>query len=84
MDCIAAKIAQEIGVLFDDDHIDSGAGEQKPEHHPGGAAANDAAPAAQRSRKLISRRRGGDHGLFQFGLDVRERALHRYCASILR
>ena len=43
MDGIAAKIAKEVGVLFQHDDIDAGAREQKAEHHPGRSAAGDAA-----------------------------------------
>ena len=40
---VAAEIAQEVGVLFQHDHIDAGAREQEAEHHPGRPAADDAA-----------------------------------------
>ena len=42
MDRVAAEVAQEIGVLFQHDDVDAGAGQQKPEHHPGRTAADDA------------------------------------------
>ena len=29
MDCVAAKVAQKIRVLFEDDHVDTGTGEQQ-------------------------------------------------------
>ena len=45
MDRVAAKIAQKIRMLFENDRIDAGAGKEKPEHHPGGSAADDAAAA---------------------------------------
>jgi hypothetical protein len=43
MNRIAAKIAQEIGVLFKNDHGNAGAGEQITQHHACGATARDAA-----------------------------------------
>jgi hypothetical protein len=43
MHCVAAEIAQEIGVLLTDDNIDAGAGEEITEHHTGGTAARDRA-----------------------------------------
>jgi hypothetical protein len=45
---IAAKIAQEVGVLLEHDGVDARAREEQPEHHPGGTAAGDAATGAQR------------------------------------
>ena len=39
---VAAKIAKEVGVLFEHDGIDAGAPEQVAEHHAGGSAADDA------------------------------------------
>ena len=43
MDGIAAKVAEEIFVLFKDGDGDAGAGEEEAEHHAGGATADDAA-----------------------------------------
>ena len=43
MNRVAAKIAEEIGVLLQHRHMNAGAREQKPEHHPGRAAAGYAA-----------------------------------------
>jgi hypothetical protein len=44
MDCVAAEIAIEIRVLFQNHDFDTGAPQQEACHHPGGAAAdNDAA-----------------------------------------
>ena len=40
---VAAKIAEEIRVLFQHHDIDPGAPEQIAEHHAGGPAADDAA-----------------------------------------
>ncbi len=45
MDRVAAKIAEEIGVLFEHQHIGACAGEDEAEHHAGGPSARDAAPA---------------------------------------
>ena len=39
---VAAKIAEEVGVLFQHHDIDAGAAEQIAEHHSGGPAADDA------------------------------------------
>src|SRR5262249_20272619 len=52
MDRVAAKITEKIVVPFEDERINSGAGEQKPEHHSGGPAANDAAAAGNHLRSL--------------------------------
>jgi hypothetical protein len=41
MNSVAAKIAIEIGVLFQHDDIDAGARQQKACHHSGGSAANN-------------------------------------------
>ena len=43
MDGVAAEVAEEVGVFFEDDDVDAGAGEEEAEHHAGGAAADDAA-----------------------------------------
>ena len=40
---VAAKIAEEIGMLFQHHDIDPGAPEQISQHHAGGPAADDAA-----------------------------------------
>src|SRR5215472_8617361 len=47
VDGVAAKIAEEIGVLLEDDDIQSCAGEQVAEHHAGRAAAHDTASGAE-------------------------------------
>ena len=47
MDGVAAEVAQEIGVLFQHDHIDPGAREQEAEHHPARAAADNATPGGE-------------------------------------
>src|SRR5258705_5726808 len=43
VDCVAAKVAQEVGVLFENNNVDAGAREKKSQHHPGGSTASDAA-----------------------------------------
>ena len=43
MNSIAAKVAQEIAVLFQHQHLDAGARQQIPQHHAGRTAAGDAA-----------------------------------------
>ena len=43
MDRVAAEIAEEIGVFFQQSNFNTGARQQKPQHHSGGAAAGDAA-----------------------------------------
>src|SRR3984957_16881199 len=40
---IAAKVAVEIGVSLDDEHLDAGAGQEVAEHEPGRPAADNAA-----------------------------------------
>ena len=40
---IAAKVAQEVGMLFQHHDVDAGASQEKAEHHPGRSAADDAA-----------------------------------------
>ena len=41
MDGVAAKVAEEIGVLLQHEHIDAGAGEQESAHHAGRPSAGD-------------------------------------------
>src|SRR6266853_1366419 len=48
LDCVAAEVAQEITVLFEHEHRDPGARQQKTEHDPGRAAAGDAAGDSMR------------------------------------
>ena len=48
VDRVAAKVAQEVGVFLEHDHVDTGPREQVAEHHPGGPATGDAAARAQR------------------------------------
>jgi hypothetical protein len=53
---IAAKIAEKIRMLFQDDDAHSGAREEKAEHHSGRSAADDATLSGDRSARhdLIS------------------------------
>ena len=53
MDRVAAKIAQEVGVLFEHKDVDPRAGEQKPQHHAGGATAGDAAARFHACQLLV-------------------------------
>jgi hypothetical protein len=43
VDSVSAEVTEEIGVFFEDEDFDAGAGEEEPEHHAGGAAADYAA-----------------------------------------
>ena len=43
MDRVAAEIAQKVGVLFEHQDRNAGAGQQQPEHHSGGSTSGDAA-----------------------------------------
>jgi hypothetical protein len=43
VDRVAAEVAEEVGVLFQHDDIDTRARQQQAEHHAGRPAANDAA-----------------------------------------
>src|SRR5262245_13023572 len=43
MNSVAAKIAEEIAMLFEDDCVDACAGEEEPEHHTGGSSSGNAA-----------------------------------------
>ena len=47
MDRVAAKVAEEIGVLFQNHDLDAGARQEVAEHHPAWAAAHDAATRGQ-------------------------------------
>src|SRR5580658_5097374 len=46
MNGIAAKVAEEIGPSFDDDHVDTGAGEQESKHHSRGSASGNTAASS--------------------------------------
>ena len=48
MDRVAAKVAQEIGVLLEHHDVDAGARQQKSQHHPRRPAAGDAATCGNR------------------------------------
>jgi hypothetical protein len=48
MDGVAAEVAEEVFVFFEDSDIDSGAGEEEAEHDSGWASADDAACGIQR------------------------------------
>ena len=50
VDGVALEVAQEVGVLLQDDDVDAGPGQQHAEHHPGRAAAGDAAGDLHRRR----------------------------------
>ena len=50
MDGVAAKVAQEIGVLLQHHDVDAGAGQQEAEHHAGRTAAGDGAGRGYRLR----------------------------------
>jgi hypothetical protein len=52
MDGVAAEIAQEIGVFFQDNHLHAGAREKETKHHSGRAAANDDATRLQFFRRF--------------------------------
>jgi hypothetical protein len=43
MNRVAAKVAEEVGMLFKHDDFNSGARQKEPEHHAGRTAAGDAA-----------------------------------------
>jgi hypothetical protein len=43
MNCVAAEVAEEIGVLLQHENPNPRARQQEPKHHPSGAAAGDAA-----------------------------------------
>ena len=47
MDRVAAEVAQEVRVLFENQDFDSRPRQEVSEHHPGGAAASDTTAALQ-------------------------------------
>ena len=55
MDRVAAKIAQEVGMLLEHRDVDAGAREQKAEHHAGRPAVDDAAAHVGRGHTPMSR-----------------------------
>src|SRR5579863_8501908 len=42
MNRVATEVTQEVAMLFEHDHLDAGAREQKSQHHAGRAASHDA------------------------------------------
>jgi hypothetical protein len=54
MNGVAAKIAKEIGILFENDDVDASAGEQESEHHSRGSAAGNAAAGCERFRHALT------------------------------
>ena len=52
---VAAKIAEEVGMLLEHHDVDAGASEQVTEHHAGRPAADDAATCFHRSLPRIDR-----------------------------
>ena len=50
VDGVAAEVAEEVLVLFEDGDVDALAGEEEAEHHAGGTSANDAARGLGGSR----------------------------------
>ena len=53
VDGVAAEVAEEVFVFFEDSDVDALAGEEETEHHAGGTSANDAARGLS----------GGSHGM---------------------
>ncbi len=47
---VAAEVAEEVYVFFEDGDFDAGTGEEEAEHDSGGAAADDAAGGVDRLR----------------------------------
>src|SRR2546423_14414394 len=52
MNCIAAKITQEVSVLLEDDYRNSGTRQQKPEHHSSRPTTDDATTGFDHARWL--------------------------------
>ena len=52
---VAAEVAQEIGMLLQDDNLDSGACEQKSKHHAGWTPARDTTTDPELLCQLASR-----------------------------
>ena len=69
MHSIAAEIAQEIGVLFDNDDSNASARQQEAKHHPGGSTAGNAALCFDRG-----------HGTLCADL-IRTAAVARFCVG---
>src|SRR5215475_5194101 len=53
MDGVATKIAEEVRVLFEHDHLNACAGEQKSKHHSCRAAADNTTGSSDLLRALI-------------------------------
>src|SRR5258705_942 len=67
MDGVAAEIAEEIGVLFQDNHFNAGAGEKKTKHHAGRSTAGDQATnGCARHLSILARLRGFGHSFRTF------------------
>ena len=71
VDRVAAEVAQEVGVLLEDDDLDTGAREEQAEHHAGRAPAGDAAGGrdllvAGRAHDRLPRRPGNPSRLVAF------------------
>jgi hypothetical protein len=49
---VAAKVTQEICVLFEDDYVDSGTRQEEADHHAGGTAPSNATAGFDRFRFL--------------------------------
>jgi hypothetical protein len=47
MDSIAPEVAEEIAVFLENNDIDAGARQQKPQHHSGRTPAGDATPGSE-------------------------------------
>ena len=54
VDGVAAKIAQEVGVLLQHGDLDPGTGHQQAEDHPGGTTADDEAGRALAIRHALN------------------------------
>jgi hypothetical protein len=52
MNRVAAEIAQEVGVFFQDNHLHACARKKEAKHHSGRAAANDDATCLQFLRRF--------------------------------
>jgi hypothetical protein len=71
---VAAKIAKKVGVFFEDEGFDAGAGEEEAENHTGGAAASYAAGGLRGFRRVRFGRHGSRLG---------SRVCHRFMAASL-
>jgi len=55
VDGVTAKVAEEVAVLFEHDHLDPGAGKQQTQHDPGRASADHAAVDTQNRAIVLHR-----------------------------